>query len=358
MIPRSRAIGLIFASGIVVITLAAALRAVTYTRPDAIDWVRGEAARDFESYYDARFPVKTFGTNLWAWFGYLLFNEGRPGVVIGADDWLYTAEELNATDQAEALRDAHLNEIVTLARTLQARGITLTVALLPAKARVYAEHLGERQPALLHRDLYPVALARLRAAGLTVPDLAAAFTACKAGGAVFLRTDTHWTPYGANCAAAALMGAVVPPMRTLAESAEPAAASRVHRGDLFNYLPLDPYFDAWLPAPDRLAVVAEKPASAAGAAALLFDAPAPETVLVGSSYSADARWGFEAALRAASGQDILNLAASGVGPFAPMRAWLDDPSEAPAVRHIIWEIPERYLLLPDVPASGAPRPTP
>jgi alginate O-acetyltransferase complex protein AlgJ len=40
-------------------------------------------------------PIKRLGTNLWAALDFKLFNEGRPGVVLGRDQWLYSDEEFN-----------------------------------------------------------------------------------------------------------------------------------------------------------------------------------------------------------------------------------------------------------------------
>ena len=73
-------------------------------------------------------------------------------------------------------------------------------------------------------------------------------------------------------------------------------------------------------------------------------AAAPEIVLVGTSYSANALWSFEPQLKAALGKDVLNLAEQGHGPFVPMAdviRQLDAGNLHP--RAIIWEIPVRYL---------------
>ena len=77
----------------------------------------------------------------------------------------------------------------------------------------------------------------------------------------------------------------------------------------------------------------------------LFAPSLDEIGLVGTSYSANARWGFEDALKRAFSRDILNFAQVGQGPLAPMQAYLerDDVHE---VKTVIWEIPVRYLTDP------------
>ncbi len=68
---------------------------------------------------------------------------------------------------------------------------------------------------------------------------------------------------------------------------------------------------------------------------------------MGTSYSADRRWNFDGALQESLDQEVLNLAQSGKGPFEPMLAYLEHPPEGPAAARLIWEIPERYLPVPD-----------
>jgi hypothetical protein len=76
----------------------------------------------------------------------------------------------------------------------------------------------------------------------------------------------------------------------------------------------------------------------------------PDLALIGTSYSADPRWGFEAALQAELSMDVLNLSVSGRGPFAAVDAALTElPVELTAARLVLWELPERYLTLEAAP---------
>jgi alginate O-acetyltransferase complex protein AlgJ len=320
----------------------------------------GELAQAFEKRYDEHFPGRTLGINVWAAIGYLLFREGKPGVVVGREHWLYTAEEFGAGPGAQPQVDAHLKMIAEVAARLEQHGSVLMVALVPAKTRVQSEWLGKRQPAELHRDLYGRALTELRSRSVAAPDLLGALVACKAAGDVFLRTDTHWTPDGARCAAerlandAAVAGLRAPQpalYRTRVETVEQ------HRGDLMSFLPLDPWFSGLLPPADRLELRRTEPVDViASGDSLLDEAPRPEVVLVGTSYSANPRWNFTGALQESFGEDVANYAAEARGPFVPMLEYLDsaDFRSAPP-RLVIWEMPERYFPLKDGPmADDAP----
>ena len=337
--------------------LVVAIAAAAGARLDAPPPVSGEglldgsASRAFEAHYDKVFPARTLGTNLWAALDYVLFGEGRPGVVVGTEGWLYTEEEFRAYEGADAALAAHLSLVPWVRDELARQGTQLVVALVPSKARVYPEFRGDRRPAAVHRALYERAYVAVRETGVLAPDLAAALTRCKAFGPTFLRTDTHWTPDGARCAAAALATVARDP----AAPGEPERPYRTHQeridthqGDLVRYLPLAPHFAGLLPDADALPVRHTERAPAGDAAAALFEESAPpRVVLVGTSYSADARWNLAGELREALQEDVVNYAAAGQGPFAPMLDYLLHADELPvAPRLVIWEIPERYLPWP------------
>jgi len=346
--------GSLFAVFVLGVAAAALSRIVPFHLPAGADWFDGKVAKAFESHYDERFPGRTLGTNIWAAIDYLLFDEGRPGVVVGRDDWLYTDEEFKTYPDAEASVATHLALIPWVRDELARHGTQLVVALVPSKARIYPEHIGARRPATLHDGLYDRARSALLDAGIAAPDLARALDACKreraSGPGVFLRTDTHWTPAGAQCAALALRAAT--PVAALPGHGHSRAAAyrtrveRVapHRGDLFSFLPLDPYFSALLPPAEEIEVRRTELASATDVDGLLGDAAAPQVVLVGTSYSADARWNLTGALQEALQGDVVNYAQVGKGPFEPMLDYLLNSDAVPAApRLLVWEIPERYL---------------
>lgn len=356
----------LFAALVLGIAAAGAARMVPLRLPAGADILDGRLAKAFEALYDERFPARTLGTNVWAAIDYLLFDEGRPGVVIGKEGWLYTDEEFKTYADAEAAVATHLALVPWVRDELARQGSELVVALVPAKARIYPEYLGARRPAALHEGLYARARHALREAGVAAPDLARALTDCKRHEPAFLRTDTHWTPAGARCVAQALRASAGRvqghvPFRTH------TAAAEEHRGDLLRFLPLEPYFSRLLPPPDRIAVSRTERVTdpALEGDGLFDDSAAPDVVLVGTSYSADARWNLTGALQEALRQDVVNYADKGQGPFVPMLDYLLNSSALPrAPRLVIWEIPERYLPMAqdlrvtrDTPPAACPAAT-
>ena len=91
-------------------------------------------------------------------------------------------------------------------RQLEERDIQLLLAIVPAKTRLYPEHTGSHRPSALQRSLYPRFHRAVRSAGIAAPDLLEPLQAAKNEAPMFLRTDTHWTPLGAELAARAAGG--------------------------------------------------------------------------------------------------------------------------------------------------------
>lgn len=346
----------LFGAVVVGVATLAMLRAVNY-QPRVDDaLVDGRLARAFESHYDRQFPARDLGISLWAALDYLLFDEAMDGAVVGADGWLYTEEEFSVPADARVQVQRNLDAIVAIRDRLQAQGCELVVALVPAKARVYPDHLLRRRPPPLREALYSQAHARLLADYIEAPDLRPVLIDGRRDGETFLRTDTHWTPLGAARVAEAVAEALrrqlaVDPQYTQRFVTTTAGKQR-HAGDLLSFLPLAPYFDGRLPPPDE---VSSAMTQAQDGGDLLGDTRAPRIALVGTSYSADAVWNFAGDLRQQLSEDVGNYARDGLGPFQPMRDYLDsgDFRQSPP-RAVIWEIPERYLPYERPPELAAP----
>ena len=337
----------VLAAGLVI----SLLNRATFSAPVQADLLRGEWTAGYQKAYEKGFAVQKPASALWAALRYALFSEGEQGVLVGGDGWLYSTEEFVAMDPTGGtLRDA-VEYIGTVRDQLLAKNIALVVALVPTKAGTYAEHLGRYRlpPALAHR--YETARSALVSRGLDAPDLAAALQLARTRGDVFLRTDTHWTAFGASIAAAALAPGV---RRQLDERRSPREEYRQERsgrseraGDLLSFVPLGPFQKAMGLRPD---IVEETSTSArAESAAELFSELQIPVALVGTSYSAAGAWNFDGALKAAVQADILKVAVEGQGPFVPMQRYLESHAiDDPRPDVVIWEIPERYLGV-DVP---------
>ncbi|MDB6049765.1 MAG: alginate O-acetyltransferase [Pseudomonas sp.] len=310
--------------------------------------LNGRWTKAAETHYDDEFPIKRLGTNLWAALDFKLFNEGRPGVVLGSDQWLYSDEEFNPVANGAQNEADNLALIQGVRDALEKRGTKLVLAIVPAKTRLYPEHVGTNIPAALHSNLYQQFHDQVAQAGILAPDLLQPLQTAKQAGAVFLRTDTHWTPMGAEVVAQRL-GATIAvdtplsgePERFVTEAKETAP----YKGDLTTFLPLDPLFSNLLPKPDDLQQRSTNPvpAQAAGDDALFANTDVP-VALVGTSYSANPNWNFLGALKQALHSDVVNYAEDGHGPILPMLKYLQtDAFKNSPPQVLIWEFPERYL---------------
>ncbi|WP_460418200.1 alginate O-acetyltransferase [Pseudomonas sp. microsymbiont 2] len=320
----------------------------SFNRTGHMTLLDGKLAKAAETHYDEQFPIKRLGTNLWAALDFKLFNEGRPGVVLGRDQWLFSDEEFKPSAGAEQQMQDNLALVRGIRDTLQRQGVQLVLAIVPAKARLYAEYIGKQTPASLHDQLFNQFHAQMRQANVFAPDLLAPLEQAKARGQVFLRTDTHWTPMGAEVVAQALGEAV---QRQQLLSGEPqafiteAGATAPYKGDLTNFLPLDPLFSNLLPSPDNLQQRTTHPVQgeSEGDDALFADSQIP-VALVGTSYSANSHWNFLGALQQALRSDVANYAEDGHGPLLPMLKYLQsDAFKNAPPQVVVWEFPERYL---------------
>jgi alginate O-acetyltransferase complex protein AlgJ len=320
---------------------------LSYQLPRQFSLLDGGLAKSFESHYDQHFPLKTVGTNVWAALDYLLFNAGRPGVLIGEGEWLYSDEEFKpVADGQQQLRD-NLALIRGVQAHLAQRDVLLVLAVVPAKARLYPEHIGEHPISPLRQDLYQRFHRALRRADIAAPDLLQPLQTGKPRGQLFLRTDTHWTPLGADIAAQHLSKTVQAAVELNGEPqvfVTEVTGQAAYQGDLSSFLPLDPLFSQLLPSADLLQQQETHPAQPLdNAAALLGEVELP-VALVGTSYSANPAWNFAGALRQHLKRDLSNHAEDGQGPIVPMLKYLQsDEFKNTPPQLVIWEFPERYL---------------
>jgi alginate O-acetyltransferase complex protein AlgJ len=321
----------------------ALLTPATFRAPPNGDVLSGEWAKSYQTAFEEALVLREVVVPTWGALRYALFREGQPGVLIGEGDWLFTREEFAYyPDETQTLRE-NLAFIAEVKAELDARGIQLVIALVPAKARVYPERLGRYVWPEYAARRYRAVREALLVQGFAVPDLHALLEETKTKGEVFLRTDTHWTPLAAQAVAgelareAAQLG--VDALQQEHYALHETGTER-YEGDLLTFLPLGP-FQALGPKPDLLTrYELERPPREVG----LFDEVTIPVTLVGTSYSAHEAWQFANALKVALGADVLNLAEEGLGPFVPMKRYLESDSLAQSPPElVVWEIPERYL---------------
>ncbi|MBW6454371.1 MAG: hypothetical protein K0A98_00665, partial [Trueperaceae bacterium] len=177
----------------------------TAANPALLRWPQADVrdgawARDYQAALDRASPLRPAAAALWNAIDLALFRQAPPGVVLGADGWLFTATEYALPPDPTASRMAAFAHVRDAHRRLAADGVRLLVALVPAKAAL----VDAGQPPLPRAaaERYDAALATLRGAGVAVVDLRPSLAAL--GEAAWLRTDTHWAPAGASAAADAV----------------------------------------------------------------------------------------------------------------------------------------------------------
>jgi alginate O-acetyltransferase complex protein AlgJ len=321
------------------LTLAASSGALVSPGPKPI--IAGEWQLAFEKNFDKKLVLREAALATWGNAQYALFREGREGVLIGEQGWLFSSEEFSqsAAHKAEL---AHKLELITqIKQQLAAQNIGLIVALIPDKSRIYPEYLGRHKKPGALEGRYTDFLARLQAVGITAPDLQAVLAQGKSTGQMFLRTDTHWTPAGALQAARALAAAAPAYKGSLTFTSSQSEQLLAHEGDLLNFIPLGPLAAHYGLQSEPLAKIETMGSSESGD---LFGESVIAGALIGTSYSANEKWNFLGALKQVFGQDFINVAADGKGPLIPMQDYLKSASfKNSPPQFIIWDIPERFL---------------
>lgn len=300
----------------------------------------GGLTRDLDAAYKQDLPHMGLSSSLIGAARYAVLGEARQGAVVGQNGWLFSAEELRAAPTADQLA-AIVATIARIETQLAVVGSDLVVVPLPAKIDIARAEISDQQAAEIHAGLYSDFTAGLWAQDVTVVDARRAMQ--DAAVPVFFRTDTHWTPQGAAIVAAAMRNHGSIGLGDLSY-ARTATTDQALTGDLISFVTsaaLAPRVG--LPA-EKVSIVVQTPIETTTD---IFGTSETDIVLVGTSYSANADWGFADALMAALGRDVINMAQQGLGPLQPMRDYLAgaDFRDAPP-ELVIWEIPVRYLTDP------------
>ncbi len=320
--------------------------------------VQGEALQGgitarFDAEVERAHPYRDVAMPLIAAVRYAALRQGSPGVVVGRDGWLFTDEELqHHTDDDTRLRErlqyieqvsVYLNEEI---------GTSLVVVLVPSKARIAAEYVPSYLGPAVSHDRLKTATEELSEADVTVVPADATL---RPGD--FFRRDTHWRPRGAIRVAAAVREVTGSVLQSDAAYELRRPAQDRLEGDLLSFVPVGRLRGLLGLTAEHYSPVEAVPEGPTTEGGGLFDTPTIPIALVGTSYSADRRFGFEDALRGALQADVLNLAEPAGGPYQPMETYLQGEtiSDVPP-EMVVWEIPERYLTLPtvDTPEAAGP----
>lgn len=321
--------------------------------------VNGQAAAKLDSLYKTQLPHRDASIGLIGMARYLVMGEGRKGVIVGDEGWLFSNEEFMAPRDPSVVVAAAADQIGRIRDELAIRDIRLLVVPLPAKADVYREHVGDSPAPEELANLYDDFSTALRSKSIATVDTRTALIGASKTDQVFLRTDTHWTPKGAQIVAKSVAEAEtsLPSEQTFAVNDKESVQVQ---GDLTKFVTDAAYAPMVGLAPEKVTLRRAEAQVDPDAAALdLFgvDTSIP-AVLVGTSYSANVNWSFAEDLKASMGVDVLNMAQEGLGPVAPMQAYLKgDTFRKTPPKLVIWEFPIRYLARADL-WDGAKSPAP
>jgi alginate O-acetyltransferase complex protein AlgJ len=306
--------------------------------------IDGEATRDLDTLYKNELPHRAASVGLFGNARYALLGAGRKGVIVGEDGWFFSAEEFKNVSSADI--DAAVDRIAEVQRDLDARGIRLVLAPLPAKSDIYAEEVPSlvRGPAMA--EAYNAFASALKDRGIVTADTRPALLAAKPFGEVFLKSDTHWSPSGAKATAEAVQtslqvaGIALPSESVTAQWQTPVSLW----GDLTKFVTSPDYAPTVGLTQESVPIYRTTVNAAADGADIFGDDTAVPVMLVGTSYSANENWSFADFLRQSLRADVVNVAKEGLGPGVPMMDLLAGVAldeTTPTV--VVWEFPIRYL---------------
>lgn len=306
--------------------------------------IDGEATRDLDTLYKNELPHRAASVGLFGNARYALLGAGRKGVIVGEDGWFFSAEEFKTVSSADI--DAAVDRIAEVQRDLDARGIRLVLAPLPAKSDIYAEEVPSlvRGPAMA--EAYNAFAAALKDRGIVTADTRPALLAAKPFGEVFLKSDTHWSPSGAKATAEAVQtslqvaGIALPSESVTAQWQTPVSLW----GDLTKFVTSPDYAPTVGLTQESVPIYRTTVNAAAEGADIFGEDTSVPVMLVGTSYSANENWSFADFLRQSLRSDVVNVAKEGLGPGVPMLDLLAGSAldeTAPTV--VVWEFPIRYL---------------
>lgn len=301
---------------------------------------KGELVRKLEKHVDEVFVLREPSISLWADASFLFFHAGRPGVLVGEDGWLFTREEYYYDSRSEQQLARNLNELAITVCTLERLGKQVLLVPVPAKRRLYVQW-SDRVVSTGMDSLYQRITSHLSDSHIAWVDTLPLMQHASARGDVFMRTDTHWSPRGAEVVAAGVASTLSLPATDHYQTREVDVGA--YEGDLLRYLPTSNGI-----GPQRHELLTRYETSAVDQAqdveALLGD-DMPPVALVGTSYSAMDEWHFPGFLRQQLGEDVLVYALEAQGPFAAMREFINGPAARDErVKYVLWEVPERAMI--------------
>lgn len=312
--------------------------------PTAENLLRGKWFLQFETVFRETLPINTANRGLWGRAEYALFHQGRKGVIIGTEGWLFTDEEFSCPHHAAQNLADNLAFIDNTRKILTEKNTHLAIVLIPAKARVLTKHFNINKLPPCRKTLYTDIRSSLIKNGIAVTELLSVMQSSSLQKSLYLKTDTHWSPEGARLSAQVTSKLIHTKFKNLSLHSDRFSSQakdvKTIKGDLTVYMP-----GISFPSENFTSYISN--ISTTNTAQDLFGDTVPLVTLVGTSYSANPDWNFEDFLKESLKTDIINMADQGLGPLVVMDKYLQDSTwkkNPPSL--VVWEIPERYLLMP------------
>ncbi|MFH5923158.1 alginate O-acetyltransferase AlgX-related protein [Roseomonas xinghualingensis] len=235
--------------------------------------------------------------------------------VVGTNGWLFAVwDRTHDLDTTQVRQTAQV--IAQATAILKSAGIDTAIMLIPSKARTYRQFLPSNTRIAPEVDRrYSAVQNELRRPGVILPDLDTAFRSRAASTQLFFKSDTHWTPMGAELAAIEVAKAVGPtlPRSNLPGTQVSTLVNKTNpRGDLVRNLP-EAQRSGYSPEPYQIREVV----MTGGQNALIADDTA-DVAIVGNSYM-EPRYGFQPVLSNQLSRPVaLYWKPNNVGPFATL----------------------------------------
>lgn len=314
-------------------------------------FLSGDLSREFEGVYDKDFPVRDVSVALWANLRYLMFSEGEPGVLIGRDGWLFSNEELLLPNNHRKVVNGHLQKVASYVEALTQQGKSLYIVPVPMKVTVYPEYYGTNvSPAYYEVNAhFKQGLDDMQIAHV---DLLSEYERekQKSTDLLFLKKDTHWSPYGAQVAAR-LLALQYPELVEAAEYRTVNGGVESYQGDLTNFLLAGERLVGDLKTAESINRY-ETAAVMSQASDALFGERGQVVDLVGTSYSDIEQWNFRGFLQQSLGREVDSYSLKEKGPYAAMDEYLATAINESSAQAVIWELPVRVLLTTDHRSAG------
>jgi alginate O-acetyltransferase complex protein AlgJ len=262
--------------------------------------------------------------------------------VVGKDGWLFPVwDRVSEADPGQVRQTAQV--IGQAIGILKSAGLDTAIMLIPSKGRTYRQFLPNDLRVAPDTDRrYSAVLNELRRPGAILADLDTPFRAKASSVQLFFKSDTHWTPMGAELAAVEVAKAIGP---TMPRSSRPGThvttlVNKTHaRGDLVRNLP-DAQRASYGPEPYQIRDIV----NAAGQNALIADDTSDITI-VGNSYM-EPKYGFQPILSNQLSRPVsLFWKPNNVGPFSTLLQYVSSDSfrqQRPKViawTHLEFDIP-------------------